>query len=67
VQYTTVSKLKLRDGYKKRWKARGASISFRDSESPELQNAFPALANIIDGLRRIEVSQVVAAGIRASQ
>jgi hypothetical protein len=67
-QYTTVSKLKLGEGsMERRWKAGGARISFCDLESPDLEEAFPTLANIIDGLRRIEVSQVVAAGIRASQ
>lgn len=67
-QSTTISKLKIEDGSKeRRWKAGGAKIVFADMEGPELQKAFPTLAHIIDGLRRIEVSQVIEAGIRASQ
>lgn len=66
-RYTTVSRLRFGNGTKeKKWKAGGAKIAFCDLRGRELEKAFPTLANIIDGLRRIEVSQVVAAGIRAS-
>jgi len=61
------SQVKLGDGIKeKRWKAGVAKISFSDLKGRELERTFPTLANVIDGLRRIEVSQVVASGIRAS-
>jgi hypothetical protein len=65
--YVTATELVLGDGSKeKRWKAGGASISFCDLRGGELLNAFPTLANVVDGLRKIEICQVVASGIRAS-
>jgi hypothetical protein len=67
-EYTTVSQLKLgKDGKEKRWKAGKAEISFCDLQNEELERAFPTLANIIEGLREIEVCEVIASGIRESQ
>jgi hypothetical protein len=66
-EYTTVSQLKLgKDVKEKRWKAGKAKILFCDSQNDELERAFPTLANIIEGLREIEVCEVIASGIRAS-
>lgn len=65
--YTTVSQLKLGENAKeKRWKAGKAEILFCGLKDEELERAFPTLANIIEGLREIEVCQVIASGIRAS-
>jgi hypothetical protein len=53
-------------GREKKWKAGQAKISFSGLKGEELEKAFPTLANVVDGLRRIEISEVVASGIRAS-
>jgi hypothetical protein len=67
-EYTTVSQLKLGENVKeKRWKAGKAEILFCGLKDEELERAFPTLANIIAGLREIEVCEVIASGIRASQ
>jgi hypothetical protein len=67
-EYTTVSQLKLGENAKEsRWKAGKAEILFSDLKNEELERAFPTLANIIAGLREIEVCEVIATGIRASQ
>ena len=66
-EYTTVSQLKVgKNLVEKRWKANKAEISFCDLKGEELERAFPTLANIIEGLREIEVCDVIASGIRAS-
>ena len=63
----TDERLKVRDGVnEKRWKAGRAKISFSNLKGKELERAFPTLANVVDGLRRIEISEIVASGIRAS-
>lgn len=54
------------EGKERRWKAGKASISFTKIPSANLEKMFPTLANIVDGLRQIEVADVVASGIRAS-
>jgi hypothetical protein len=65
--YSTATELVVGGGKEeKRWKAGAANIAWSDLKGEELKNAFPTLANIIDGLRRIEVCQVVGSGIRAS-
>jgi hypothetical protein len=66
-EYTTVSQLKLEQGsMEERRKAGKAEIIFCKLKDEELERAFPTLANIIEGLREIEICEVVASGIRAS-
>ncbi|KAH8679510.1 hypothetical protein BGZ60DRAFT_467666 [Tricladium varicosporioides] len=50
----------------KSWKAGGSAIEFTDLVGEGLDMTFPTLGNIIEGLRGIEICQVVASGIRAS-
>jgi hypothetical protein len=66
-KFTTGEQLIVGEGAKeKRWKAGKAKISFSDLTGEELERAFPTLVNVVDGLRRIEISEIVASGIRAS-
>jgi hypothetical protein len=66
-EYVTTTELKIGGGLKeKKWKAGGAKISFCDLKGEQLRMAFPTLANIIEGLRNVEVCEVIASGIRAS-
>lgn len=67
VNYTTAMELKIGIGKKeKRWKAGGARIEFCNLKGEELRKAFPTLANVIEGLRNIEVCDVITSGVRAS-
>lgn len=67
VNYTTTVELKIGNGEKeKRWKAGGARIEFINLKGEELRRAFPTLANVVEGLRDIEVCEVIESGVRAS-
>ncbi|KAK6583711.1 hypothetical protein PZA11_003441 [Diplocarpon coronariae] len=50
----------------RRWKAEKAEIRFTELKGSEFEEAFPTLANVIKGLRDIEVVEVLSAGVQAS-
>lgn len=65
-EYTTVSQLVLVHGaQEKRWSAGKAEIRFTELQGKEFELAFPTLANVIEGLRGVEVGQVLSSGIRS--
>lgn len=66
VEYNTISNLTLAEGkMENTWSAKEAEISFTALKGRELEDAFPTLANIIDGLRRVEVEEIITSGIRS--
>ena len=66
-EYVTTSPALPSTEGEKRWKAGIAGIKFTDLEGKELEKAFPTLANIIKGLRAVQVVEVLKAGIQASE
>ncbi|KAH9204712.1 hypothetical protein DL95DRAFT_430280 [Leptodontidium sp. 2 PMI_412] len=51
----------------RRWRATTANIKFTELEGKELEHAFPTLANIVKGLRGINIAEVLTAGVQASE
>ncbi|KAM3071811.1 hypothetical protein ACMFMG_009668 [Clarireedia jacksonii] len=48
------------------WKANSAKIEWTDLEGKELERAFPTLINIVEGLRDIQLVEVLESGMKAS-
>lgn len=48
------------------WKAGKAEISFSKLTGQEFEKAFPTLGNIVEGLRGIEIVEVLSSGMKAS-
>ncbi|PQE15106.1 hypothetical protein CJF31_00007186 [Rutstroemia sp. NJR-2017a BVV2] len=56
----------LKTESQKEWKASSAKIEWTSLEGKELENAFPTLVNIVEGLRDIKVVEVLESGVKAS-
>ncbi|OBT64243.1 hypothetical protein VE03_06890 [Pseudogymnoascus sp. 23342-1-I1] len=65
VEHVSVGTKPKREGTERAWRASNAEVAWTGLEDRELEDAFPTLANIIKGLRDVEIVEILQVDLKA--